>query len=89
MNKSYIDKSQSMINLGRDMQTLKSNESFQYLLERLSKTTRQAKEDIIASTTWDEFLQKKGVYMGLIALSREIDTIISRGQTKERILKTQ
>lgn len=87
MNKDYIDNSQRMINQGHDMQTLKEDERFQFLMKQLATITSQAEADIKSATSWDDFLTKKGMYQGLIALSREIDTIIARGKTKERILK--
>lgn len=85
--KDINDSKARMIKQGRDMQQLTQHEGFKLLMKRLQELSDTAKEEIVSSETWEDFLKKKAYLSGLLALSREVDTIISRGKSQERNLK--
>jgi len=85
--KEYLDGAQELINQAHQMEILKTNADYVFLQKRHEAIIQSSREDVVSSTTWEEFLQKKGFLRGLQALNGEIDTIISRGKSKERILK--
>jgi len=69
------------------IETLTQDDGFKLLMESLQKTVDSAKEDIYNATEWNDFVSKKAYYDGLLALSREVDTIISRGKRAELTIK--
>ena len=69
-----------MANQAKLMLELVEHEGFKMLKMRLDELALTAKEAIIASTDFQDLIQKRSYFEGLNALDREITTIISRGK---------
>lgn len=74
-----------MINQGRLMSELKEHKGYVLLEMNLSKICEEAKEAILASESFEDFRYRRGFYEGLIALTKEVDTIISKGKKQEHL----
>ena len=72
-----------LINRGHMMQALLDQEGYQYLTERLGELADNAKDEAIASKTYDELCERRGFIRGLETLEREVTTIINRGKKQE------
>lgn len=81
--KAIRDAKGKLITQKRMMQTLIQDEGFKLLIESLQKISDSAKQDMYNATDWTDFVAKRAYFDGLMALSREVDTIISRGKRAE------
>lgn len=77
-----------LITAGRSMSELLDNELFVYLLESIDKHISTVKSEALASKSYNELLEKRGIIQGLAMLRSDIDTIISRGKAQEKQLKS-
>lgn len=86
-DKEIRDAKSRMITQGRMLEELKNNEAFQILMEQLQKKIDLAESALLDAEDWQDYIRKQATYKGLMALALEVDTIISKGKAKERILK--
>ncbi len=85
--KEYREAKSRLITQKNMMLELLDNQAFQLIMERMQSITDGAQESIITSIDWQDFIKRKAYLDGLLALSREIDTIIARGKNAEKIIK--
>lgn len=65
------------------MESLQQDDGFKLLTENLQKITKDAKQDLYNAKDWEDYIQKRAYYDGLMALSREVEAIINRGRRAE------
>lgn len=82
------EKQVEKIKQSQDIKTLTQDDRFLFLMDKLKDKLETCESDIKNATSWENFLQKKAYYEGLKALATEIDTIISKGETLQRTLKS-
>jgi hypothetical protein len=82
------EKKLEKIKQSQDIKTLTQDARFQFLMNKIADRIKSSEEEIKTSKSWEDFLTKKAYYEGLKALRIEIDTIISKGETTERSLKS-
>ena len=85
--KEVQDAKGRMITQGKMMSELKGNQAFILVMEHLQVKTDEARENILNAQTWEDFVEKKAYYDGLLSLAREVDTILTRGKSQEKLLK--
>lgn len=78
---------QRLVSAGRGMRQLLENESFIYLLESVDTHISQVKAEALASKSYDELLEKRGILQGLSLLRLDVDSVIARGKSAENTLK--
>ena len=81
--KEIRDAKSKLITQKRMIEVLTQDEGFKLLMESLQKLSDSAKEELYSATDWNDYVAKRAYFDGLMALSREVDTIISRGKRAE------
>lgn len=70
---------------GKLIEELTQHKGYQLLEKRLQTIVNEAKEAIIASKDFEDLLQKRAYYQGLLALSQEVENFL--GKFKSQINK--
>ena len=78
-----------LIQQGRLMAELTDTQAFQVLINNLNKKLEISKDGILNATDWEDFIKRRAFHEGFQSLLDEVDTIISRGKSKERSLKNK
>ena len=76
-----------LIQQGRLMEELENSSAFQVLMRNIDDKLAISKDGILNAVDWDDFIKRRAFHEGFNSLRSEIDTIISRGKSKERSLK--